>query len=322
METRDLLIPKVIHYCWLSGDPYPLKIRRCMDTWRRVMPDYRLKLWTTDNFDVASVPYVKEAYEHRKWAFAADYIRMYALYTEGGIYLDSDVKVLKPFDDFLSCSFFSSVEHHPTQLVKTDTARLIAPDGSRTGDGYVSGMQIQAAVMGAQAGCPFVKEVLDWYQGRHFVREDGSLETQLLAPQIYARVAERHGFLYKDMDQQLDGNVKILRSEIFAGNKHEVTPASYAIHLCAHSWHDSAAEKLRKLLCFAALIGVIFIVVKTLAFGDPVEGWPSLACLITLLGGIQLLCLGIMGQYLAKTYLETKHRPLYIVRESSDDSDC
>ena len=84
----------------------------------------------------------------------------------------------------------------------------------------------------------------------------------------------------------------------------------------------SIASVMGILLCFAALIGVIFIVVKTLAFGDPVEGWPSLACLITLLGGIQLLCLGIMGQYLAKTYLETKHRPLYIVRESSDDSDC
>ena len=84
----------------------------------------------------------------------------------------------------------------------------------------------------------------------------------------------------------------------------------------------SIASVMGILLCFAALIGAIFIVVKTLAFGDPVEGWPSLACLITLLGGIQLLCLGIMGQYLAKTYLETKHRPLYIVRESSDDSDC
>lgn len=83
----------------------------------------------------------------------------------------------------------------------------------------------------------------------------------------------------------------------------------------------SIASVMGILLCFAALVGVIFIVVKTLAFGDPVEGWPSLACLITLLGGIQLLCLGIMGQYLAKTYLETKHRPLYIVRESSDDSD-
>lgn len=83
----------------------------------------------------------------------------------------------------------------------------------------------------------------------------------------------------------------------------------------------SIASVMGILLCFAALVGVIFIVVKTLAFGDPVEGWPSLACLITLLGGIQLLCLGIMGQYLAKTYLETKHRPPYIVRESSDDSD-
>lgn len=249
MDATNSQIPKVIHFCWLSGEPYPLKIRRCMDTWKRVMPDYQLKLWTTENFDVASVPYVKEAYERRKWAFAADYIRMYALYTEGGIYLDSDVKVLKRFDDFLPYMFFSSVEHHPTQLVKTDTARLIAPDGSRIGDEYVSGMQIQAAVMGAQAGCPFVRDVLEWYKGRHFVNKDGSLETTLLAPQIYARVAEKYGFLYKDMDQPLAGNVHIFRSEIFAGNKHEVTPASYAIHLCAHSWHDSAQEKVYKWFC-------------------------------------------------------------------------
>ena len=83
----------------------------------------------------------------------------------------------------------------------------------------------------------------------------------------------------------------------------------------------SIASVMGILLCFAALIGVIVIVIKTIAFGDPVGGWPSLACLITLLGGIQLLCLGIMGQYLAKTYLETTHRPLYIVRESSDDSE-
>ena len=81
----------------------------------------------------------------------------------------------------------------------------------------------------------------------------------------------------------------------------------------------SIASVMGILLCFAALIGVIVIVIKTIAFGDPVGGWPSLACLITLLGGIQLLCLGIMGQYLAKTYLETKRRPLYIVRESSDE---
>ena len=81
----------------------------------------------------------------------------------------------------------------------------------------------------------------------------------------------------------------------------------------------SIASVMGILFCFAALAGVIVIVVKTLALGDPVEGWPSLACLITMLGGIQLLCLGIMGQYLAKTYLEAKRRPPYIIRESSDD---
>lgn len=82
----------------------------------------------------------------------------------------------------------------------------------------------------------------------------------------------------------------------------------------------SIASVIGIVLCLVALVGVVFIVVRTLLMGDPVDGWPSLACIVTLLGGIQLLCLGIMGQYLAKTYLETKHRPVYIVKESYDGS--
>lgn len=243
------MIPKKIHYCWLSGEPFPTKIRRCMETWKKVMPDYEWKIWNTENFDIhASVPYVKEAFRQRKWAFAADYIRMYALYTEGGIYLDSDVKVLKRFDDFLSYTFFSSMEYHPTQIERDGSAALIDENGHRIKDEYVSGIQIQAAVMGAEPGCPFLKEVLDWYEHQHFQNRDGTLRTDLLSPQIYARVAEKYGFLYLDKDQDLDGNIKIFRSEIFAGNKHEVTPQSYAIHLCAHSWHASPKEKLMKLL--------------------------------------------------------------------------
>ena len=73
------------------------------------------------------------------------------------------------------------------------------------------------------------------------------------------------------------------------------------------------------ILCFVAFLMIVVIVVKTLAFGDPVGGWPSLACITLFLGGIQLLCIGILGQYLAKTYLETKHRPIYIVAETSED---
>ena len=212
------------------------------------MPDYEIKRWSVKNFDVNAVPYVREAFEARKWAFAADYIRMYALYTEGGIYLDSDVKILKPFDDFLDNSFFSSMEYHPTQVEKDGSAQYIDQDGHRIADKFISGIQIQAAVMGAEKGCPFVGEVLDWYQDKHFVRVDGSMATDVLSPYIYARIAEKHGFVYKDIDQQLDGRMHIYPSEIFAGNKHEVTPRSYAIHYCAHSWHPSVMEKLKKLL--------------------------------------------------------------------------
>lgn len=244
------MVPKIIHYCWLSDDPFPRKIKDCMDTWRKVLPDYEIKRWSTKNFDVNAIPYVKEAFEARKWAFAADYIRMYALYTEGGIYLDSDVKILKPFDIFLDNSFFSSMEYHPIQIEKDGSAQYIDCDGHRIADKFISGIQIQAAVMGAEKGCPFVGEVLDWYKDKHFLREDGTLATDVLSPYIYARMAEKHGFVYKDIDQQLDGRIRIYPSEIFAGNKHEVTPRSYAIHYCAHSWHPTVMEKLKKILRF------------------------------------------------------------------------
>lgn len=89
------MIPKVIHYVWLSNDPFPSKIKKCMETWQTIMPDYEIKRWSTENFDISAAPnYVQEAFKQRKWAFVADYIRMYALYHEGGIYLDSDVKIL------------------------------------------------------------------------------------------------------------------------------------------------------------------------------------------------------------------------------------
>lgn len=239
------MIPKIIHFCWLSNDPYPANIKACMKTWKKVMPDYEIKHWNMQNFDVASAPaYVQEAIKARKWAFAADYIRIYALYKEGGFYLDSDVRILKRFDDFRTYDFISSLEHHPSQLEKTGSIHDIAPDGTRMCEGYISGMQIQAAVMGAQAGCPFLKDILKWYNTKNFSKE---MPADMFAPLIYARIAEKYGFRYIDTDQELEGNMKIFRSEIFAGNKHEATPASYAIHYCAHSWKSSFLEKLRNL---------------------------------------------------------------------------
>lgn len=243
------MIPKIIHYCWLSGDPYPKKIKKCIESWRRALPDYEIKLWDANSIDLDSMPqYVVEAIKKRKWAFAADYIRMYALYHEGGIYLDSDVLVKKSFDDFLNHKFFSSLEYHTKQIEENNDLEKIDNDGHRITDGYVSGISIQAAVMGAEKGSGFVKSVLDWYADKTFIDSDGELKMNLLAPQIYAKIAEKYGFVYKDKDQKLDDGIFIYRSEIFAGNKHEETPASYAIHYCAHSWHPGPIEKIQRWL--------------------------------------------------------------------------
>jgi len=84
----------------------PISVKHCINSWREHMPDYEIKCWSEDNFDVDSVDWVKEAIEQRKWSLASDYIRHYALYTEGGIYLDTDVKVFKSFDEFLNWDFF------------------------------------------------------------------------------------------------------------------------------------------------------------------------------------------------------------------------
>ncbi|MDR3128763.1 MAG: hypothetical protein LBU03_00695 [Tannerellaceae bacterium] len=108
-----MAIPKKIHWCWLSKDPLPPRVKKCLKSWKRVMPDYEIICWDKERFDIDSVQFVKDACAARKWAFAADYIRLYAVYTEGGIYLDSDVLVFRRFDCFLNHGAFSGIEFHP-----------------------------------------------------------------------------------------------------------------------------------------------------------------------------------------------------------------
>ena len=109
---NETQVPKIIHLMWFSGDEYPDDIKICLDTWHKVLPEYEIKVWTKEMALECDVPYVREALQCRKWAFAADVIRLYALYKWGGIYMDSDVIVKKSLDDFLDndVSFFQ--EYH------------------------------------------------------------------------------------------------------------------------------------------------------------------------------------------------------------------
>jgi len=233
------MIPKVIHWCWLSGDPLPEKIQKCVDSWKKYLPEYTIKCWTTKNFDVHSVAYVEEAYAQKKWAFCADYIRAYALYTEGGIYLDSDVQVLKTFDEFLDNDFFSSIEYIPDNVecfkIKE---KCLEVDGSRKPDcPYVQGIGIQAAIMGAVKGHAYMKTCLDYYKTLHFRMGKGYENMAIVAPNIYALCAEPYGFKYRNEDQKLSNGIMIYKDEVFCIPEF-ANSRTTAIHLVAHSWYN------------------------------------------------------------------------------------
>lgn len=177
------MIPKKIHYCWFSKDPYPELVRNCIDSWKESMPDWEYVLWDYDKIkDIDSV-WLKECLEAKKWAFATDFVRLWAVYHEGGVYLDSDVLVFQSFDRFLKDRMFigrESVEYHT----------------------FDDGVQVYLTshCFGAEAGHPFLKLNLAYYQDRHFqacsspeipnlLRYD-----MLMMPFIQSRLAEPLGY--------------------------------------------------------------------------------------------------------------------------------
>ena len=104
------MIPKIIHYCWFGKNPLPEETKEFIESWKKYCPQYKIIEWNEDNFDINKLRYTKEAYEHKKWAFITDYVRLYALYYYGGIYMDTDVEVTKPLDCFLEEQGFSGFE--------------------------------------------------------------------------------------------------------------------------------------------------------------------------------------------------------------------
>lgn len=232
------MIPKTIHYCWLSKDPIPTEAQECLKSWQKYMPDWTIKHWGMEEFDVQSVPFVAEAVSARKWAFAADYIRMYALYTEGGIYLDSDVLVRRNMDFVMENRAFSAIEFFP-QLAQEALAKgLVDANGNKlVSEAKVHGIQIQAAILGSEKGHPFFKECLDYYNARHFTTAANGVPSEdQISPIVLAGIAEKYGFKYWDKEQDLAEGFKLYPSELFASQPYLMTPKAVAVHCCNSSW--------------------------------------------------------------------------------------
>jgi hypothetical protein len=236
------MIPKKLHYCWLGPDPVPEALVKCMNSWKRILPEYEIVCWDAKRFDVSSNKFVAQAFSVQKWAFASDYIRVFALFTEGGFYLDADVIVKKRFDNLLNCGFVTSVEYHQDVIERHDTLSLLNENGSsKIPNTRKPGIGLQAAILGARKEHPFLKRLLDWYQHRSFILNDGSYFNVTIAPDVYAMVAEKnYGFKYRDVQQNLRDDILILPSECFAGGLAQATEDSYAIHCGAGMWRDKS----------------------------------------------------------------------------------
>lgn len=142
------MIPKIIHYCWFGRGEMPREALNCINSWHKYMPDWKSRLWNEDNFDIEATPYTREAYAAGKFAFVSDVARLKALYDEGGVYLDTDVEIFKSLDSLCHYKAFAGFEGSKRKPVGT-------------------------CIMGTEAGGDWVTEMLNAYNGRHFIKPDG-----------------------------------------------------------------------------------------------------------------------------------------------------
>lgn len=224
----DKQIPKVIHYCWFGGKPLPELAKKCIESWRKYLPGYKIKRWDETNFDINCIPYVKEAYEAGKYAFVSDFARFKILYENGGIYFDTDVQVIKPLDDIINAGSFMGREDRPEH--ESSQTRVNPGIG-----------------IGCYPGHPLIKELIDSYADKHFKNPDGSFNYTTIV--TYTReVLLKYG-LTKSEGIQKVGDFNIYPWDYFCPMTPTLvltlTPNSRSIHLYDASW-CSGWVKFRK----------------------------------------------------------------------------
>ena len=219
------MIPKVIHYCWFSGEPFPPEVEACLASWREFLPDFSFRLWDRESLYGFESDYLKEALIKRRWAFAADYVRLYALYNFGGVYLDSDVQLYQSLAPLLQHTAF------------------IGKESSIHFDGPRSSQYLTSHCLGAEKGHPFIKDCLDFYDDRRFVHSNNehlppSLRfDSFILPYVQSEIARLYGYddrpSVQEIQQCKEGLV-IYPSRYFDATN--ITDETICRHLALGSW--------------------------------------------------------------------------------------
>lgn len=229
------MIPKIIHYCWFGKNPLPKLAEKCIASWKKYCPDYQIIEWNEDNFNVNIITYTKEAYQIQKYAFVSDFARFYILYNYGGIYMDTDVEVLKPLDSFLKNTMFAGFEKDQD----------IAP----------------GLIFASIKGTEIAKRILDSYQNRIFIKPDGTFNLETVV-KYTTDVLLQFGFIPNGKLQTI-GDLTLYPQRYFCPLDHQtgklnITPDTYTIHHYAASWH-STSDKLKKHL--KRIFGTKFLII-------------------------------------------------------------
>ena len=208
------MIPKIIHYVWVGNNPKPKDVKKCMKTWKKHLKDYEIIEWNESNFDINSHPFVKKAYEAKKWAYVSDYIRMYAIYNYGGIYLDTDVLVLDNFDKFLDNKVFVGFERENYPFT---------------------------AVFGAEKKNKFIKKLLDYYDNLDAYNFDFENNNTISVSNI---LINEYGCSKENKEQLLKDGIKVYKDDILCNPSKNST----AVHIFTGTWLEGVKPLKRKIV--------------------------------------------------------------------------
>lgn len=220
------MIPKIIHYCWFGKKEKPALIKKCIKSWRRFCPEYKIIEWNEENFNIACNEFCKAAYTAGKWAFVTDYVRLKVLYEYGGIYMDTDVELIKPLDNYLNYNCFMGFQHEK----------------------YVN----TGLIIGSIKKHGFVKENADIYDDLKFYNEDDSFKLTVCQEYTTELLKKRGLRIPCDGQIQVLGDIYIFPPEYFCPYDHRTmkmnkTDNTVAIHHFASSWwDDTRKQKYRK----------------------------------------------------------------------------